>query len=118
MQKAVLVVEDEFLIAMDLTQILEANGWRIIGPAPSVQAALGLLEGELPSVAVLDMNLRNQLVTPVAEALKRLGVPFVLASAYSMLQIEQVGGDVFSGAPVVGKPTDEDALLAALAKLT
>ena len=116
MQKTVLVVEDEFLIAMDLQVLLERHGWRVMGPVATVQGALRLLEDELPSVALLDVNLGNQLVTPVAESLKARGVPFALASAYQ--RPEQFGGEVLAGAPNVGKPTGERRLLAALAQLT
>ncbi|TIV21379.1 MAG: response regulator, partial [Mesorhizobium sp.] len=69
MQKTVLIVEDEFLIAMDLQSILERRGWRVIGPVGSVAGASRLLERERPAVAVLDVNLGNELVTPVAEQL-------------------------------------------------
>ena len=62
---AVLVVEDEFLIAMDLECLLERNGWRVLGPAATVKEALRLLDGETPDVALLDVNLRGEMVTPV-----------------------------------------------------
>jgi CheY-like chemotaxis protein len=116
MQKSVLVVEDEYLIAMDLQLLLEARGWRVIGPVGTVQEALQLLEGELPTVALLDVNLGTELVTPVAEALKASGVPFAVASAYA--QPERYGGDVLAGAPNAGKPTNERRVLAALGQLT
>jgi DNA-binding response OmpR family regulator len=114
-QKTVLIVEDEFLIAMDLKQMLEEDGWRVMGPVATVGAALRLLEGELPSVALLDVNLRNELVTPVAESLKERGVPFAVASAFE--KPDRIGGEVLAGAPNVGKPTVERRLLAALAQL-
>jgi hypothetical protein len=41
---------------MDLKRMLERYGWRVIGPVATVQAALRLLEDELPSVALLDVN--------------------------------------------------------------
>ncbi|AZO56466.1 MAG: response regulator [Mesorhizobium sp.] len=116
MPKSVLLVEDEFLIAMDLRETLEANGWRVIGPAANVRSALQMIENELPTVALLDVNLRNELVTPVAEALTARGVPFVLASAYK--RPEQIGGTALVGAINVGKPADERRLLAALTQLT
>ena len=53
-----------------------------VGPAATVDQALRLLAGETPDVALLDINLRGELVTPVAEELRARGVPFVLASAY------------------------------------
>jgi DNA-binding response OmpR family regulator len=112
LQKTVLVVEDEFAIAMDLQLMLEEHDWRVIGPVANVQGALRLLETELPSVALLDVNLGGDLVTPVAEFLKKHDVPFAVASAYD--KPERIGGEVLAGAPNVGKPTVERQLLAAL----
>ena len=80
MQKTILIVEDEYLIAMELKLFLEGQGWRVMGPVASVQGALRLLEDELPSVALLDVNLANELVTPVAETLKARDVPFAVAN--------------------------------------
>ena len=80
--RLVLVVEDEFLIAMDLELLLQRHGWRVLGPAATVDEALRLLARRERPVALLDVNLRGELVTPVAEELRARGVPFVLASAY------------------------------------
>ncbi|RWE79623.1 response regulator [Mesorhizobium sp.] len=116
MQKTVLIVEDEFLIAMDLQSMLERRGWRVIGPVASVGAASRLLERERPSVALLDVNLGNELVTPVAEQLTSLGIRFAVASAYD--RPELIGGAVLAEAPNVGKPAQERRLLAVLGELT
>jgi CheY-like chemotaxis protein len=60
----VLVVEDEFLIAMDLEAMLRGHGWRVLGPAATVAEALRLLDGgETPDVALLDVNLRGRTVS-------------------------------------------------------
>lgn len=112
MRKTVLLVEDEFLIAMDLKLLLEQRGWRVTGPAATVREALDLLQDELPAVAVLDVWLPDGAVTPVAEALRAQNVPFVLASAYD--NPERQGGEVLVGACNVGKPTDARDLLVAL----
>jgi CheY-like chemotaxis protein len=110
----VLVVEDEFLIALDLELLLRRHGWRVLGPAATVAAALRLLrQGDTPDVALLDVNLRGEPVTPVAEELRARGVPFVLASAYDRLG---PAAAALAGALNVGKPTDERRLLAALAR--
>ena len=111
--RLVLVVEDEFLIALDLELLLERQGWRVLGPAATVGQALRLLAGRTPAVALLDVNLGGELVTPVAEALRARGVPFVLASAYDRLG---PAAAALAGALNVGKPTDERRLLLALAR--
>ena len=110
----VLVVEDEFLIATELEHMLGRHGWRVLGPAATVEAALRLLDGGArPDVALLDVNLRGEAVTPVAARLRALGVPFVLASAYDGNRLAALG---LGGAPNVGKPADDRRLLAALAE--
>jgi DNA-binding response OmpR family regulator len=111
-QKTVLVVEDEVLIALDLMLVLEGHGWNVLGPAATVQEALRLLNHDLPAVALLDVTLQDGTVAPVAEALRARNVPFILASAHS--RPELLGGEVLAGAPNVGKPTDERHLLAIL----
>ncbi len=111
--RLVLVVEDEFLIAMDLALLLRRHGWRVLGPAATVDQTLRLLQGETPDVALLDINLRGEPVTPVAAELRARGVPFVLASAY---HVPAQAAAALAGAPAVGKPTDERRLLAALAR--
>jgi CheY-like chemotaxis protein len=112
--RLVLVVEDEALIAMDLELLLGQHGWRVLGPAGTVAWALRLLEGgERPDVALLDVNLRGEMVTPVAERLRALGVPFVVASAYDGEQLAALG---LAGTPQVGKPATARRLLAGLAK--
>lgn len=109
---SVLVVEDEFLIAMDLEMILEQNGHTIVGPACSVDAALRLLEHERPDVAVLDVNLCGQPVIPVAERLRSLHIPFVLATAYTSFDFD--GSEALAEVENVGKPVSERRLVRAL----
>jgi DNA-binding response OmpR family regulator len=82
-----------------------------VGPAATVDQALRLLAGETPDVALLDINLRGELVTPVAEELWARGVPFVLASDYDG---HVLGVVALAKAPSVGEPANERRLLAAL----
>ena len=111
---AVLVVEDEFLIAMDVEAILEDHGYVVLGPVGSVEEALRLLEEGRPDVAVLDVNLRGQLVFPVAKRLQVLNIPFVIASAYRSMKFD--GAGAVSGAENIDKPIQERRLLEALSR--
>ena len=99
-----------------------AQRWRRGGPPWPNERVVQLSKngpraavGELPSVALLDINLGNELVTLVAETLRALAVPFAVASAYD--RPEQFGGEVLAGAPNAGKPIGERRLLAALEQL-
>ena len=111
----VLVVEDEFLIAMDLEHTLRWHGWRVLGPAPTVGEALRLLDGGArPDAALLDVNLGGEPVTPVAQALAGLGVPFALVTAYAA---DGLDGPLLRAAPRVGKPFTAAGLVRAVARL-
>ena len=79
----ILVVEDEYLIAYTMQCELQNLGARVIGPVSSVKDALALLDSEPVDGATLDINLNDEKVFPVAEALTALGVPFVFMTGYS-----------------------------------
>lgn len=105
----VLVVEDELFIGMELEAALTAGGFRVLGPAASVDVALELMAGERPSVAVLDFNLGREKVTPVALQLKALGVPFLLTSASGSVELARYS--VLDGITNLGKPTDLERMI-------
>ncbi len=109
--KRVLVLEDEALIALTLTETLRELGCMIVGPAYSTPAALHLLEQVTPDIAILDVNLGGSSSAPVAQALRSRGVPFVYCTGYAepALQIEQ---DLL--APMLTKPVDLHELAEAL----
>jgi two-component SAPR family response regulator len=110
----VLIVEDEFLIAMNLEAILERHGAHVLGPAGTVTEALRLLETKRPDVALLDVHLKDGLVTPVAKALGLRTIPYVLASAYSASDF--AGNETLANVRNVGKLTREQDLIAALSE--
>jgi len=99
--RRVLVVEDEFLLAMELEDLLARGGCRVLGPAASVRQALAMLEGERPDFALLDVNLKGERATPVAAALRERGVPYVLITGYSEAQLNE---PELRNAPRVDKP--------------
>lgn len=77
---SILIVEDEPVIALELQVSVEAAGGKVIGPVGSAKAALELLEKEVVAAAILDVQLSDGDVTPVALALSKLGVPMVFQS--------------------------------------
>ena len=78
---SVLVVDDEALVAFDVADQCEAAGYEVIGPALTLNQALVLAEGNTPSVALLDINLRDEMVWPLARLLRERSVPIVFISA-------------------------------------
>lgn len=79
----ILVVEDDFWAAQELKSRVESLGYTVLGPVPAVDNALDILEKEDDIAgAILDVNLGNEMVFPVADALARRAVPFIFATAY------------------------------------
>ena len=78
----ILVAEDNVLAAMELEQVLEECGCETVGPAATVEQALRLAREERLDGAVLDVNLRDQAVFPVADELARRGVRMIFATGY------------------------------------
>lgn len=108
----VLVVEDESLAALELEQTLEEAGCIVLGPVATVEAALTLLTDNVLGAALLDVQLLNGMITPVAERLRSLAVPFVLISGYTGPELQK---PALANAPNVGKPVMKFRLLDALA---
>ena len=80
--RRVLVVEDDPLTALDLCLVLQDLGCVPVGPAASVEAAMPMATLHPLDAAMLDEDLGATLVTPVAHALARRGIPFVIVSGH------------------------------------
>lgn len=81
---AILVVEDEPLVALAVEDLLVTLGIRVIGPAPNVAKALGLVEQGGFDGALLDVSLRGERVDAVADALAARGIPFVFTTGHGV----------------------------------
>jgi DNA-binding response OmpR family regulator len=90
-QPVVLLAESDALISMDLSDTLEKAGYRVLGPADTVAAVMYLLEQERPTVAVIDVVLKDGSCTELAHTLRHRAVPFLLHSAYR--QDQQLAGE-------------------------
>jgi DNA-binding response OmpR family regulator len=110
-----LVIDDEFLIALDLQEILEGAGAQITC-AGSVDKALEALRGEAYDFGVLDLHLGGDLTTglAVAAGFAEHGIPFIFLSG--MRSDERPAGG-FPQAALIEKPYQPSALLATIAKL-
>src|SRR4051812_27343171 len=100
-QPVVLLAEGDAVIGMDLSDALERAGYRVLGPADTAAEALRLLEQEKPTVAVIDVVLKDGSCTELAHTLRRLDVPFLIHSGWQ--QDERLASD-FQGAPWLSKP--------------
>lgn len=82
-----LIVEDNYLIAMELKSMLERLGCSIVGPFSGVEGALAAVDDETPDGAVLDVEIAGESVWPVAERLEERGVPFLFATGRTAVEV-------------------------------
>lgn len=78
----ILIVEDEFLIALHLADLLVEMGYRIAGPVDNLDEAIVFARDEEIDFAILDINLAGTRSFPVADVLKQRGIPFLFESGY------------------------------------
>ena len=76
----VLVAEDQIFIALDLALAVEDAGGEVAGPVASVENALALIETRPITAAILDSNLTDGDITPVATLLLDANIPIVIQS--------------------------------------
>jgi DNA-binding response OmpR family regulator len=104
----VLVVEDDFLIAMDTSRTLAEAGFEVVGPARSVAVSLKLIAN--CDVAVLNFMLGNETSEPIARKLQAVGKPFVVLSGYPADKLPPL----LAGATILTKPCPADEFVAAV----
>lgn len=105
--KRILVVDDEPLIAMDIVATLEDEGFRIIGPAATLQKALSLIEAGEFDAALLDANLAGEPVDTLAAALVRRNIPFAFVSGYGREGLPEA----YRQAALIKKPFQRQRLI-------
>ena len=112
--KRFLILDDEFLIALDIQQTLEMAGAADVLCVAHADGALKeLRNGSVFDCAVLDVKLgdRQQNSLTVATLLKQRGTPFIFLTG---MRGEYVHTKEFPDVPVVEKPYDTDVLVHAL----
>lgn len=105
----VLVVEDEPIVAMMLEDMLVELSCTVVGVASTVAQGLALAREGGFDAAVLDININGQRSDPIAEALDRMGLPYVFATGYG-----SAGLPVGVRKPVIQKPYTSGQLTTAL----
>ena len=111
---AILIVEDQILIALDLEAMLADEGLTRIATTSSVPQALAAIEASPPDLAILDINLGQTTSFAVAEDLLRRGTPFAFATGYG--EGAELP-DSLKGVPIVRKPYSRAMIVAALTGL-
>ena len=92
----VLIVEDEWLLAAELTDALTHAGFSTLGPVFRVREALALIDNDGPDVVVLDVSLGHADSFPIA----RRNIPFLFLTGYTKLDLPEE----FRDRPLLSKP--------------
>ncbi|MEY9110598.1 DNA-binding response OmpR family regulator [Bradyrhizobium yuanmingense] len=107
--RRIFVVEDEYCLADDIGETFRALGAEIAGPVGDLEDALKILhDGSVLDAAVLDVNIRSEMIFPIARELRARNVPFLFTTGYDKITLSPEFQDV----PLLEKPID----LAAMAR--
>jgi Response regulators consisting of a CheY-like receiver domain and a winged-helix DNA-binding domain len=107
----ILIVEDEFLVALQLEDILSDGGHAVVGTVPDM-ASLATL-GEAPDVALVDLNLRDGLTGPAIA--RQLAVKFGSRVIYVTANPAQIDAPAPTAVGIVQKPFTRQSILGAIA---
>lgn len=108
-----LIVEDEGAVGMLLEDMLTDLGYEVVGVAARLGEGLRKAEKEMLDCAILDVNLDGRPSFPIAEALRKRGIPFLFVTGYGSKGINPT----FAAHPVLAKPFLQTDLAAALSKV-
>jgi len=115
---SVMLLEDEYLIALDAEQNLEVLGLKSVRVVNTLAGAAAIAEAGDVDVAILDLNINGEMSFEVAEMFRKKGIPIVFASGYELR--DRFDTDLDGAAVHLRKPYTaeglKDALEAALSK--
>lgn len=105
--RRVLVIEDEYFLADDIVQALAALGARVVGPYGDLGEATDVVNRDIAiDAAIMDINLRSEMVFPLARLLRSRKVPLIFTTGYDRSSIAPEFHDV----QLWGKPLDLKAM--------
>ncbi len=109
----VLIVEDEFMIAMAVEAAVIEAGGIVVDMAATLEQALRAAHSANLDAALLDINLNGKTSFTVAEALRERGIPYAFVTGYG----KQMVPPAFASAPLLMKPYARGELMRVLGAL-
>ncbi|MGL5838981.1 MAG: response regulator [Sphingorhabdus sp.] len=107
MFRKLLIVEDEFLVALHLRQIVESLGFEVVGIAADADTALKLA-GKTPEIALVDVNLRDGETGP--EIGKLLASEYGTTVLFITANPTALGEGIAGVVGVLSKPVDNESV--------
>lgn len=109
----ILIVEDEWLLGDTMAMMVRQEGYEVIGPVATVDAALALIEKDMPDMALLDVSLGEGPSFPVARLLAANRVRFAFLTGFSRRTLPAE----FERSRIVTKPISAGELKTVIAEL-
>ena len=95
-----LLIEDEVMIRMMVADMLEELGYQVVGEAGEISRAIALAQSIEFELAILDVNLNGEVITPVADVIKARKRPLIFATGYGAAGVP----DNYRDQPTLQKP--------------
>jgi len=111
---SLLIVEGNMILALDVEDMLLRKGATRVDIVGTCEEALGILESKHYHAAVLDLNLPQGNIIPVAARLNEMGVPFAFCASHGERALLP---EPYAAAVLINTPCHESYLMSALAKL-
>ncbi len=116
MDKRVVIADDESIIRLDLKEILEGDGYLVVGEAARGDDALSMIRDHEPDLALLDIKMPGLDGIEVARAIKGTKTQVVLLTAFSQRSLIESARDAGVVAYLV-KPFRSSEILPKLASI-
>ncbi len=99
----IMVVEDDFLAALELKRLVEDRAGTVAGPVGRLEQAQKLAEDATLDGAILDVKLNGSVSLPLVDHLIARGVPVILVTGYDVATLPPR----FADTPRLPKPFSE-----------
>ncbi|HVB69896.1 MAG TPA: response regulator [Acidimicrobiales bacterium] len=116
MDKRVVIADDESIIRLDLKEMLEGDGYLVVGEAARGDDALALIQEHHPDLALLDIKMPGMDGLEVARELKGSDTVVVILTAFSQRSLIESARDAGVVAYLV-KPFRSSEILPKLAAI-
>ena len=115
-QPSLVIVEDEKLLALELTNVAEELGYQVVATANTELSAVETVLERRPDVVLMDIHLARGNGLSAANAIrKNSNVPIVFCTAYASNTKVQAAVQKLGNTALIGKPIDEAELAGMLA---
>ena len=113
-QPCVLIVEDNYLLASTLVDVLAELGYTPVDCEGSFGGAMAAAKAATYELAVVELQLRGESALPILDTLMLRGIPYILATCAERADISAI----YSSAPLISKPYDVEQLRKAIMECT